>query len=146
MTLEPARSSPSIISVGAPAKTDIVTASIVALGSPADTSDVIVGASDGEPAGSPSIVALGGPPPPVSSERVAAIPENERSADAPLPTVIRGGLIGDAYSRPAPQPAAQAQSEPAAPESQPRRRPAEPETPAEPAEPEITDSPGPVER
>lgn len=60
---------------------------------------------------SPSIVALGEPSPDIAYEKVAAIPASARhpAHAAPL-LIIRGGIVGDAFSAPSAPVAIQAQA------------------------------------
>lgn len=53
----------------------------------------------------PSIVALGEPAPDVSNEKVAAIPSQPKHDFIQSPMIIRGGIVGDAFRKPAPSPA-----------------------------------------
>ncbi|CDX34287.1 conserved exported hypothetical protein [Mesorhizobium sp. ORS 3359] len=57
----------------------------------------------------PSMIALGDPVPAVTDEKVAAIPE--KSGHQPAPMIIRGGIVGGAFSTPA----ATASAKPTAP-------------------------------
>ncbi len=49
-------------------------------------------------ASTPSMIALGDPVPAVTDEKVAAIPE--KSGHQPAPMIIRGGIVGGAFSTP----------------------------------------------
>lgn len=89
----------------------------------------------------PSIVALGEPAdivPPVTDETVAAIPETSPLRE-PVPMVIRGGIVGGAFSTPAPaaveeSPAQAAEETAAAPEAEePEPEMPKEEAPAAPA-------------
>lgn len=77
---------------------------------------------------SPSIVAYGMPWPPVTYEKVAAIPKTTPSKAHFAPMVIRGGIVGDAFV-PASAPQTQQSASPSAPAS-PADQPATPDTPA----------------
>jgi hypothetical protein len=99
----PGPASPSIVTLGTPATLDVTTLPE----DPKDEPDVAIGHVDRparpDPADSyiitisPSIIAMGEPE--VTSEKVAAIGEKDGSRRAPpLPMVIRGGVIGDAFS------------------------------------------------
>jgi hypothetical protein len=96
------KSSPSMVSVAPPPPTDVTT-----LGAPDQTApDVTIGEVDKPPQEaadgsivmlSPSIVAMGEPA--VAQEKVAAIgEEGTKPRPEPLPMVIRGGILGDAFS------------------------------------------------
>jgi hypothetical protein len=50
-------------------------------------------------ASTPSMIALGDPVPAVTDEKVAAIPEKSGHQQAPM--IIRGGIVGGAFSTPA---------------------------------------------
>ncbi|RWK42348.1 hypothetical protein [Mesorhizobium sp.] len=63
----------------------------------------------------PSIVALGEPAPDVSNEKVAAIPSQPKHDFMQSPMIIRGGIVGDAFGKPAPSPAPAATTAAAAP-------------------------------
>ena len=124
-----------------PAMTDQLGPSMIAIGETA-TPDVTVAATIPEPAQppiaepgqmeiiSPSVIALGEPA--VAAESVAAIGTGTKTLGPnTMPMVIRGGVVGDAFSPSAisapaavkpesqPQTAAQAPSSGAAPEQQP---------------------------
>jgi hypothetical protein len=135
-----------------PAMTDDFSPSIVELGQAA-APDVNVLAAIPEPAQppiaepghvdiiSPSIIAMGEPA--VADENVAAIDggETKKSEPSTMPMVIRGGVVGDAFSAPsaasvAPQPQAAAQ-EPASSKSAAKPEP-------EPTAPQPS-TPGPAE-
>jgi hypothetical protein len=58
---------------------------------------------------SPSIVAFGEPLPDIEYTKVAAIPEKRSRRPAPMPMVMRGGIIGEGFTVAAPaQPQAEA--------------------------------------
>ncbi|AZN98594.1 hypothetical protein EJ066_16240 [Mesorhizobium sp. M9A.F.Ca.ET.002.03.1.2] len=87
--------------------------SFVALGASTSTPSVVTlsapepeKAAESTKAGpsTPSIVALGKPVPDVTYEKVAAIPSQaEPKHDfRQSPMIIRGGIVGDAFARPAP--------------------------------------------
>ena len=86
---------------------------------------------------SPSILALAGPPaePEVSNETMASIPPpktKSRRAETSVPTVIRGGIAGDLFSRPAeapPPPEPVAEAPPPDPEGHTQDPAPEPEPP-----------------
>ena len=87
VTIGPATSGPSMIVLGS---TD----------APARSSVIILGNSESPPR--PSVVAFGEPAPGIDDEEVAAIPAPDKAAprwQEQLPTVIRGGLAGDAFIR-----------------------------------------------
>lgn len=85
---------------------------------------------------SPSIVAMGEPA--IAMEKVAAIGDpKKRHGPEPLPVVIRGGVLGDAFTRAAPPTSMPLPSEPAKQEAAnaPRSKPAR-DKPANRPEPE----------
>jgi hypothetical protein len=100
----PGPGSPSIVTLGTPATLDVTTLP----DDPKDEPDVAIGHVDRparpDPADSdivtisPSIVAMGVPE--VTSEKVAAIGGEKHGSrrEPPLPMVIRGGVVGDAFS------------------------------------------------
>ncbi|MBZ9851980.1 hypothetical protein LB565_28775 [Mesorhizobium sp. CA14] len=78
-------------------------------------------------ASTPSVIALGDPMPAVTDEKVAAIPEKSGHQQAPM--IIRGGIVGGAFSTPA----ATAAAKPAAPATTTAAAPANGTSPATPA-------------
>ncbi len=77
--------------------------------------------------GGPSIIVLGDPV--ATDEKVAAIPQStdtKASSMGPMPMVIRGGLVGEAFVRQAPAGASQA----SAPDQPPALNPDDRGTPA----------------
>lgn len=77
----------------------------------------------GEPAATPSIIALGEPAPGVSDDKVAAIPKMPEKAPSEAwlpPMVIRGGIVGGLSADPVPAPVHQ---EPTAVATQPLAAP-----------------------
>lgn len=108
------------------------TPSIITLGAPAPVMASAQDASSVErPLETPSIIALGEPLPEVTFEKVAAIPDKGPSFQ---PLVIRGGITGDAFAPATPakngkDKAAPAQQAAAAPKND---APAPPPTPAAP--------------
>jgi len=103
---------PSMIALGQPASAsvaeadpDIVTPPEVAAGGDTSKDGTQV---PGEVRISPSIVALGEPE--VTSEKVAAIGDDKPTRRNSPPMVIRGGIVGDAFSPVASTPAAEPQS------------------------------------
>jgi hypothetical protein len=100
----PGPTSPSIVVLGKPATIDVTTLP----DDPEDKPDVVIGHVDPparpDPADggivtvSPSIIAMGTPE--VTSEKVAAIEAEKEGPrhQPPAPLVIRGGVIGDAFS------------------------------------------------
>ncbi|RWF61480.1 MAG: hypothetical protein EOS26_33055, partial [Mesorhizobium sp.] len=83
--------------------------SFVVLGGPSSTPSVVkLGAPEPvKVAGSsstPSIVALGEAVPDVTYEKVAAIPSQPKPKHDLMqsPMIIRGGIVGDAFAKPAP--------------------------------------------
>jgi hypothetical protein len=107
LVLEPVQgsTSPSIVVLGKPATLDVAT---LPPENPKDEPDVAIGHVDRPPRPdpadsdivtlSPSIIAMGEPE--VASEKVAAIGGEKQKPlhETPLPLVIRGGVIGDAFS------------------------------------------------
>jgi hypothetical protein len=77
--------------------------SIVVLGVSTSTPSVIrlnaIEATKLSAASTPSMIALGDPVPAVTDEKVAAIPEKSGHQQAPM--IIRGGIVGGAFSTPA---------------------------------------------
>lgn len=90
------------------------TPSVVTLSAPESAK-----AAESTKAGSstPSIVALGKPVPDVTYEKVAAIPSQPRPKHdfRQSPMIIRGGIVGDAFAKPAPLAAPTATTAAAAP-------------------------------
>ena len=121
-----------------PAMSDNAGPSVVVFGAPTVAASVVAPSSSGYTVASPSIVAFGAPPSNVDESEVAAIPVKEAKPNrtAPLPTVIRGGIAGEAFARPAP--AAPPVEPEAAPESAAATPPA-PEQASESAAPEPAD-------
>ncbi|MER8438425.1 hypothetical protein NKH36_29235 [Mesorhizobium sp. M1312] len=83
--------------------------SFVVLSAPSSTPSVIrLGAPEpvkvAESSSTPSIVALGEPVPDVTYEKVAAIPSQPKPKHDFMqsPMIIRGGIVGDAFAKPAP--------------------------------------------
>jgi len=88
--------------------------SIVVLGAPSPSVAVLPEAGDSSAAKSPSIIALGEAVPAVSYEKLAAIgtePTTKQNRPAAVPMIIRGGIVGDAFSRSEPTPVAIPQPE-----------------------------------
>jgi hypothetical protein len=88
---------------------------------------------------SPSIIAMGEPA--VANENVAAIDgETKRTGPSTMPMVIRGGVVGDAFSAPsggsvAVQPEVAAQEPSSGSEPKPAAQPSAPEPPKPPTPP-----------
>ncbi|RWN02306.1 MAG: hypothetical protein EOR84_05250 [Mesorhizobium sp.] len=125
----------SFVVPGAPSSTP----SVVRLGAP----EPVKGAGSSS---TPSIVALGEPVPDVTYEEVSAIPQPKPKHDfMQSPMIIRGGIVGDAFAKPAPSPAPAAASAAAAPGAATKsdkkitatNSPPEPETPQPTPIPEI---------
>ncbi|RUV53938.1 hypothetical protein EOA88_37110, partial [Mesorhizobium sp. M5C.F.Ca.IN.020.14.1.1] len=83
----------SFVVLGAPSSTP----SVVKLGAPEPVK--VAGSSS-----TPSIVALGEAVPDVTYEKVAAIPSQPKPKHDFMqsPMIIRGGIVGDAFAKPAP--------------------------------------------
>jgi hypothetical protein len=99
LELEPTPISPSIVELGEPVPPSVAT--LPDVDTPAAPEVVYdagaPGSSDQIIELSPSMIALGEPD--VAMEKVAAIGgENKRPRHDPLPMVIRGGVVGDAFS------------------------------------------------
>ncbi len=98
----------SIVTMGAAAPA--ATPSIVTMGASAMAASVEV-RPDAPLAASPSVVAYGAPWPPVTDEKVAAVPRKKRPGSAPV--VMRGGdgtmptMARQMAGGPAPQPLAE---------------------------------------
>ncbi|RWM81756.1 MAG: hypothetical protein EOR81_06860 [Mesorhizobium sp.] len=124
--------------------------SFVVLGAPSSTPSVVrVGAPEAvKMAGSfstPSIMALGEPVPDVTYEKVAAIPSQPKPKHDFLqsPMIIRGGIVGDAFAKPAPSVAPAATTAAAAPGAATRsdKKIGATNSPPEPATPQPTPIP-----
>ncbi|CAH2395046.1 hypothetical protein [Mesorhizobium ventifaucium] len=91
----------------------------------------------------PSIVALGEPVPDVTYEKVSAIPTQTKPKHDVMqsPMIIRGGIVGDAFTKPAPSAASAAAAPGAATKSDKKitatNSPPEPATPQPTPIPEI---------
>jgi hypothetical protein len=94
----------SFVVPGAPSSTP----SVVRLGAPEPVK--MAGSSS-----TPSIVALGEPLPDVAYEKVSAIPSQPKHDFVQSPMIIRGGIVGDAFTKPAPDAAPAAATAAAAP-------------------------------
>ncbi|PAP95884.1 hypothetical protein [Mesorhizobium wenxiniae] len=123
--------------------------SFVVLGAPSSTPSVVkLGAPEPvKVAGSSStlsIVALGEPVPDVTYEKVAAIPSQPKPKHDFMqsPMIIRGGIVGDAFAKPAPS-AAPAATTAAAPGAATRsdKKITATNSPPEPATPQPTPIP-----
>ncbi|BCG96265.1 hypothetical protein [Mesorhizobium sp. 131-2-1] len=81
--------------------------SIVVLGASTTTPSIVRLAPEPmKPGSMPSVVALGEPPPDVTDEKVAAIPEKPaHHGSMQSPMIIRGGVVGGAFATPAAAPA-----------------------------------------
>ncbi|RWL16187.1 MULTISPECIES: hypothetical protein [Mesorhizobium] len=123
----------SFVVLGAPSSTP----SVVKLGAPEPVK--VAGSSS-----APSIVALGDPVPDVTYEKVAAIPSQPKPKHDFMqsPMIIRGGIVGDAFAKPAPS-AAPAATTAAAPGAATRsdKKITATNSPPEPATPQPTPIP-----
>ncbi|SJM29569.1 conserved hypothetical protein [Mesorhizobium delmotii] len=122
--------------------------SFVVLGAPSSMPSVVrLGAPEAvKMAGSsstPSIVALGEPVPDVTYEKVAAIPSQPKHDFMQSPMIIRGGIVGDAFAKPAPSVAPAATTAVAAPGAATRsdKKISATNSPPEPATPQPTPIP-----
>ncbi|WP_192363141.1 hypothetical protein [Mesorhizobium mediterraneum] len=124
--------------------------SFVVLSAPSSTTSVVkLGAPEPvKVAGSsstPSIVALGEPVPDVTYEKVAAIPSQPKPKHDFMqsPMIIRGGIVGDAFAKPAPSAAPAATTAAAAPGAATRsdKKITATNSPPEPATPQPTPIP-----
>ncbi|MGX9571701.1 hypothetical protein [Mesorhizobium sp. f-mel] len=120
----------SFVVLGAPSSTP----SVVKLGAPEPVK--VAGSSS-----TPSIVALGEPVPDVTYEKVAAIPSQPKPKHDFMqsPMIIRGGIVGDAFAKPAPSaaPAATTAAAPGAATKSDKKITAT-NSPPEPATPQPT--------
>ncbi|RWB35625.1 MAG: hypothetical protein EOQ41_04375 [Mesorhizobium sp.] len=111
--------------------------SVVKLGAPEPVK--VAGSSS-----TPSIVALGEPVPDVTYEKVAAIPSQPKPKHDFMqsPMIIRGGIVGDAFAKPAPSaaPAATTAAAPGAATKSDKKITAT-NSPPEPATPQPTPIP-----
>ncbi|SIT58295.1 conserved exported hypothetical protein [Mesorhizobium prunaredense] len=98
----------SFVVPGAPSSTP----SVIRLGAP----EPVKGAGSSS---TPSIVALGEPVPDVTYEKVSAIPSQPKPKHDFMqsPMIIRGGIVGDPFAKPAPSTAPAAATAAAAPEA-----------------------------
>ncbi|RUV09323.1 hypothetical protein, partial [Mesorhizobium sp. M5C.F.Ca.IN.020.32.2.1] len=123
----------SFVVLGAPSSTP----SVVKLGAPEPVK--VAGSSS-----TPSIVALGEAVPDVTYEKVAAIPSQPKPKHDFMqsPMIIRGGIVGDAFAKPAPS-AAPAATTAAAPGAATRsdKKITATNSPPEPATPQPTPIP-----
>ncbi|MGX9180074.1 hypothetical protein [Mesorhizobium sp. BHbdii] len=123
----------SFVVLGAPSSTP----SVVKLGAPEPVK--VAGISS-----TPSIVALGEPVPDVTYEKVAAIPSQPKPKHDFMqsPMIIRGGIVGDAFAKPAPSavPAATTAAAPGAATRSDKKITAT-NSPPEPATPQPTPIP-----
>lgn len=123
----------SFVVPGAPSSTP----SVVKLGAPEPVK--VAGSSS-----TPSIVALGEPVPDVTYEKVAAIPSQPKPKHDFMqsPMIIRGGIVGDAFAKPAPSaaPAATTAAAPGAATKSDKKMTAT-NSPPEPATPQPTPIP-----
>ena len=94
-TLEPTGATPSIISLGEDVAIDPSIVAAVSESGPTPSIVVLADTPD-----TPSIITLGEPAP--AGEEVAVTPPSQRMT---MPTVIRGGEVGEATARPSPAPA-----------------------------------------
>jgi len=122
----------SFVVPGAPSSTP----SVVRLGAPEPVK--VAGSSS-----TPSIVALGEPVPDVTYEKVSAIPSQSKHDFMQSPMIIRGGIVGDAFTKPAPSTAPAAATAAAAPGAATKsdKKTTATNSPPEPATPQPTPIP-----
>lgn len=132
-------STPSIVVMGAPDPVQAVATAVEETAAPADPPqqalrqmtpgswmDAPVAATAEMQVISPSVIALGEPLPPVTYEKVASIPKKPLSKANFAPMVIRGGIVGDAFtpaSTPGTQQASAQPRSPSNPASQDKSEP-----------------------
>ncbi len=148
----PAGESPSVITLGIPAIAAIATpeppAKVAAIAPPPpvdpDRTNRFEIPHEEIVQLSRSVIAMGEPEPDIAMEKVASIDTHRKPRRGGMPLVIRGGVVGDAFSAPVPAAPVTVSSAPASPE-QPAQAPTSPYAPGgQPAAPDPALPPPPA--